>query len=159
MLVPEPTSTQAADVIAIQHLAAGYAEAVSRSEVDEAVQVFAPDGVLASPTTEDAVGPAAIAAVVKSTIAGLDFVFQTVHLGLIAVNGDRASARFPITEWARRSSDQRGIQFLGFYDDDLVRLADGWRFSRRQLVPRTLGKPAGLNGRVIESGGVRTTLG
>lgn len=159
MLIPEPTSTQAADVIAIQHLAVGYAEAVSRGDVDEAVHVFAPDGVLASPTTEDAVGPAAIAAVVKSTIAGLDFVFQTVHLGLVSVDGDRAFARFPITEWARRSSDGRGIQFLGFYDDDLVRLEGGWRFSRRQLVPRTLGKPEGLTGRVIESHGLRTTLG
>jgi ketosteroid isomerase-like protein len=159
MLIPEPTSTQAADVIAIQHLAVGYAEAVSRGDVDEAVQVFAPDGVLASPNTEDAVGPAAIAAVVNSTIAGLDFVFQTVHLGLVTVDGDRAFARFPITEWARRSADGRGIQFLGFYDDDLVRLEGGWRFSRRRLVPRTLGKPEGLTGRVIESDGLRTTLG
>lgn len=159
MLIPEPTSAQAADVIAIQHLAVGYAEAVSRGDVDEAVQVFAPDGVLASPTTEDAVGPSAIAAVVKSTIAGLDFVFQTVHLGLVTVDGDRAFARFPITEWARRSADERGIQFLGFYDDDLVRLEQGWRFSRRRLVPRTLGKPEGLTGRVIESDGIRTTLG
>ncbi len=159
MLIPEPTSGQAADIIAIQHLAVGYAESVSRGDVDEAVQVFAPDGVLESPTTEDAVGPAAVAAVVKSTIAGLDFVFQTVHLGLVRVDGDRAFARFPITEWARRSSDGRGIQFLGIYDDDLVRLRDGWRFSRRRLVPRTLGKPAGLTGRVIEFDGLRATLG
>jgi ketosteroid isomerase-like protein len=159
MLIPEPTPDQAADIIAIQHLAVGYAESVSRGDVDEAVQVFAPDGVLESPTTEDAVGPAAVAAVVKSTIAGLDFVFQTVHLGLVRVDGDRAFARFPITEWARRSSDGRGIQFLGIYDDDLVRLRDGWRFSRRRLVPRTLGKPAGLTGRVIEFDGLRATLG
>jgi ketosteroid isomerase-like protein len=159
MLIPEPTPDQAADIIAIQHLAVGYAESVSRGDVDEAVQVFAPDGVLESPTTEDAVGPAAVAAVVKSTIAGLDFVFQTVHLGLVRVDGDRAFARFPITEWARRSSDGRGIQFLGIDDDDLVRLRDGWRFSRRRLVPRTLGKPAGLTGRVIEFDGLRATLG
>jgi hypothetical protein len=54
MLLPQPTAAEAADIIAIQQLAVGYAEAISRGEVDEAVQVYAPDGVLASPTTEDA---------------------------------------------------------------------------------------------------------
>jgi hypothetical protein len=158
MLLPTPTATEAADVIAIQHLAVGYSDAISRGEIDEAVLVYAPDGVLASPTTEDAVGHQAIAAVLKSTLSDLEFVFQTVHLGLVHVTGDSARARFPITEWARRRSDGRPIQFLGVYEDDVVRLDDGWRFSRRQLVPRTLGKPEGLNGRVVPYAGLRPTL-
>lgn len=149
MLIPDPTSAQAADVIAIQHLAAAYAEAVSRRDIDDAVKVYAPDGILASPTTQDAVGPEAIAAVVKSTTDGLDFVLQTVHAGLVHVTGDTARARFPITEWARRASDGRGIQFLGFYVDEAIRLDVGWRFSRRELVPLTLGKPEGLTGRLL----------
>ena len=158
MLIPEPTAAQAADVIAIQHLAAGYAEAISRGEVEEAVQGYAPNGVLASPTTEDAVGRDAIAAVLRATTSGLEFVFQTVHLGLVHVGGDRARARFPITEWARRRSDGRPIQFLGVYEDDLIRLDVGWRFSRRLLVPRILGKPEGLTGRVVPYDGLRPTL-
>ena len=158
MLVKEPTPAEAADIIAIQHLAAGYAEAVSRGDVDEAVLAFAPDGVLSSPTTPDAVGPAAVAEVVKSTTAGLEFVFQTVHLGLVRIDGDRAYARFPITEWARRRSDGRPIQFLGVYEDELVRLDGGWRFQRRRLVPRTIGKPEGLSGRIVPYEGLRPTL-
>lgn len=158
MLIPQPGAAQAADVIAIQHLAAGYAEAISRGDIDEAVQVYAPDGVLASPTTEDAVGPHAIAAVLHTTIADLEFVFQTVHLGLVRVDGDHARARFPITEWARRRSDGRPMQFLGVYEDDLVRLDVGWRFGRRMLVPRILGKPEGLTGRVVPFDGLRASL-
>lgn len=158
MLIPEPTAQNAADVIAIQHLASGYAEAISRGEIDEAVQVYAPDGVLASPTTEDAAGPEAIAEVLRMTTGDLEFVFQTVHLGLVHVDGDRARARFPITEWARRRSDGRPIQFLGVYEDDVVRLDSGWRFSRRQLVPRILGKPEGLTGRVVPFSGLRPDL-
>ena len=76
MLIPEPTAAHAADVIAIQHLAAGYAEAISRGEVEEAVQGYAPNGVLASPTTEDAVGHDAIAKVLRGTTSGLEFVSQ-----------------------------------------------------------------------------------
>lgn len=158
MLIPEPSPQSAADVIAIQNLAVGYAEAISRGEVEEAVQAYAPDGVLASPTTEDAVGHKAIADVLRATTGGLEFVFQTVHLGLVHVNGDYARARFPITEWARRASDGRPIQFLGIYEDDAVRLDVGWRFSRRQLIPRILGKPEGLTGRVVPFDGLRPNL-
>ena len=158
MLIPEPTAQNAADIIAIQHLAVGYAEAISRGEIEEAVAVYAPDGVLASPTTEDAVGPEAIADVLRTTTGGLEFVFQTVHLGLVQVDGDRARARFPITEWARRQADGRPIQFLGIYQDEAVRLDVGWRFSRRELIPRILGKPEGLTGRVIPFNGLRASL-
>jgi ketosteroid isomerase-like protein len=158
MLLPQPTAAEAADIIAIQQLAVGYAEAISRGDVDEAVQVYASDGVLASPTTEDAVGPQAIADVLRATTGGLEFVFQTVHLGLVHVMGDQARARFPITEWARRRSDGRPIQFLGIYEDDVVRLDVGWRFSRRELVPRTMGKPEGLTGRVVPFARLRTKL-
>lgn len=154
MLIPEPTASNVADVIAIHHLAAGYADAVSRGDVDAAVLVYAPDGVLSSPTTADAVGPDAIAEVVKATTGDLELVFQTVHTGLVHVTGDRARARFPITEWARRRSDGRPIQFLGIYDDELIRLDVGWRFSRRRLLPRTLGRPEGLTGRVIPYDGL-----
>jgi len=158
MLIPEPSDASAADVIAIQNLAVSYAEAISRGEIEEAVQAYAPDGVLASPTTEDAVGQEAVAAVLRATTGDLEFVFQTVHLGLVHVDGDRARARFPITEWARRRSDRRPMQFLGIYEDDVVRLDSGWRFSRRLLVPRILGKPEGLTGRVVPFAGLRASL-
>lgn len=158
MLIPEPTAPNAADVIAVQNLAVAYAEAMSRGAIDEAVQVYAPNGVLASPTTKDAVGPDAIADVLRMATADLEFVFQTVHLGLVHVDGDRARARFPITEWARRRSDGRAIQFLGFYEDDVVRLDVGWRFRSRQLIPRMVGRPEGLTGRVLPLDGLRPSL-
>ncbi|HET9665276.1 MAG TPA: nuclear transport factor 2 family protein, partial [Desertimonas sp.] len=87
MIVPEPTAAQAADVIAINHLAASYAEAVSRLQIKEAADTYATDGVLASPTTEDAVGRAAIVAVISAATSALEFVFQTVHGGLVHVDG------------------------------------------------------------------------
>ena len=66
MIVRQPTPEEAADIIAINHLAASYSEAVSRGEIEEAAQVYAPDGVLRSGTTDDVVGPSAIAALQDS---------------------------------------------------------------------------------------------
>jgi ketosteroid isomerase-like protein len=146
MLLPQPTPEQAADIIAINQLAAAYAEAICRGEIDEAVLVYAEDGVLRSPTTADAVGRQAIADVIRTATAGMDLIFQTVHLGLVRVEGDQAWARFPITEWGRRGD--KAIQFLGCYDDHAVRTPQGWRYASRYLVPRTMAKPTGFTGRV-----------
>lgn len=148
MIIAEPTDVQVADVIAVNHLAASYADAVSRLQIEEAVETYAIDGVLASPTTDDAVGRPAIVSVISAATASLEFVFQTVHGGLVRVDGDRAAARFPITEWSRRARDGVTMLFLGLYEDDLVRTAEGWRFARRELVARTLGKSELFTGRI-----------
>ena len=139
MLFPDPTTQEAADIVAISRLAVSYSEAICRGEVDEAVLVYADDGVLASGTTPDAVGHASIAATITEATKGAEFVFQTTHLGLVHVTGDRAWARFPTTEWLKLS-DGRAFQFLGVYEDDLVRGPDGWRFARRFLHGLTLGR-------------------
>jgi ketosteroid isomerase-like protein len=97
VIISEPTAAQVADVIAVNHLAASYAEAVSRLQIEEAVETYAIDGVLASPTTADAVGRAAIVSVISAATASLEFVFQTVHAGLVRVDGNHGWARFPIT--------------------------------------------------------------
>jgi ketosteroid isomerase-like protein len=144
----QPTPGQVADVIAINHLAASYSEAMCRFEVEEAVQTYAEDGILSTPTTEDAVGRAAIFQTISQSVSGLDFVFQTLHQGLVEVDGDRATTNFPITEWARSSGDQKGILFLGVYRDEVVRTSEGWRFARRRLLPRLMGRPDFLAGRL-----------
>lgn len=140
MIFPDPTPEQAADIVAITRLAVSYSEAICRMAIDEAVLVYADDGVLASARTEDAVGRAAIADLIRANTQGMEFVFQTTHAGLVRVDGDRAWARFPTTEWAKLP-DGSGIQFLGTYEDDVVRTADGWRFQRRFLHGLVLGRP------------------
>ena len=150
MILREPRDArEACDVLAITHLATAYADAVSRGQIAEACLTYAEDGELHSPTTEPAIGRAAVTETVTRTCATLEFVFQTVHQGLVQVDGDTARARFPITEWARRASDARPIQFLGVYEDECVRTPEGWRFARRPLVPRTIGRPEGLTGRLV----------
>jgi hypothetical protein len=149
MIPREPRdASEACDILAINQLAAAYADAVSRGRIAEACLTYADDGELHSPTTAPAIGRAAVIETITRTCASLEFVFQTVHQGLVQIDGDVARARFPITEWARRMSDARPIQFLGVYDDECARTPQGWRFSRRTLVPRTIGRPEGLVGKL-----------
>jgi ketosteroid isomerase-like protein len=139
VLFPDPDTTQAANIVAISRLAVSYSDAICRGQVDEAVLVYATDGVLASGTTADAVGHEAIATTIKEATKEFEFCFQTTHLGLVEVTGDTAWARFPITEWAKLH-DGRAIQFLGIYEDQLARGADGWRFTRRFLHGLSIGR-------------------
>ena len=90
MIPREPRNAQeACDVVAINHLAASYAEAISRGDVAEACMTYAEDGELYSPTTEPAIGRDAVTATITATCASLEFVFQTVHQGLVEVDGDK----------------------------------------------------------------------
>lgn len=140
MILPDPDAAEAADIVAISRLAVSYSEAICRSAIDEAVLVYADEGVLASAVSAEAVGRAAIAALIRENTKDFEFVFQTTHGGLVKVDGDRAWARFPTTEWAKLP-DGSAIQFLGTYEDEVERGPDGWRFTRRFLHGLTLGRP------------------
>ena len=96
MIPREPRDArEVCDILSIQHLAVAYADAVSRGDIAEACLTYANDGELHSPTTEPAIGRYAVTKTIATTCATLDFVFQTVHQGLVQVDGDTARARFP----------------------------------------------------------------
>ena len=53
----------------------------------------------------------------------------------IAVDGDAATARTYIDGLIMAQDNNSGVNAVGFYDDELVRTADGWRIARRQFTP------------------------
>jgi ketosteroid isomerase-like protein len=133
------------DIQAVHQLAARYADAMNHGDAPAAVRTFTSDGRLETSTSQPAVGSAAITVVIAEKMAALELIFQTVHVGVVVVAGQTARARFPITEWSRRADDSQPFVLLGWYEDELVRLDDGWRFSRRRLVPRTVAKSGFMN--------------
>lgn len=138
MLAKEPTSAEYADVIAITQLAHAYAQAVSRGLVHEAAQTYAPDATLTTPVLAPVSGRDAIEAAIRDGTQDLELIFHCVHNAVVEVHGDRANACFQLSEWSKRRSDGATFLWLGFYDDELVRLADGWRFAKRTLVSRVM---------------------
>jgi 3-phenylpropionate/cinnamic acid dioxygenase small subunit len=62
----------------------------------------------------------------------------------IKVDGDAAEARTYIDGLIMAADNTSGVNAIGFYDDDIVRTADGWRIARRrytQVRLTTVGKP------------------
>ena len=62
----------------------------------------------------------------------------------ITVDGDKASSRTYVDAVIMFGDNQRGVNALGFYDDDIVRTADGWRIAVRrftQVRVTTFGQP------------------
>jgi 3-phenylpropionate/cinnamic acid dioxygenase small subunit len=54
---------------------------------------------------------------------------------VITVNGDRAEARTYVDGLIMVADNGSGVNAVGFYDDDLVRSAEGWRITRRRFTP------------------------
>lgn len=50
---------------------------------------------------------------------------------VIALDGDRASARTYVDGLILGPDNASGVSAVGFYDDDLIRTDRGWRIARR----------------------------
>lgn len=158
MFTDEPTSVQTADILAINQLAHTYAQAISRGSISDAVQVYAPDGEVCTPVVSGVVGRAAIEAAITEFTKDLEMVFHCVHNSLVHVDGDRASACFQLSEWSKRRSDGTTFLWLGFYDDELIRLPEGWRFAKRTLVPRVMAHADVSINKVMSVDALRSSL-
>ncbi len=159
MLVPQPAAEDTDDVLAILQLAHAYAHAISYGDPRGAAQVYAPDGVLHSPIIGPVTGRDAIADAIAEGTKELAMIFHSVHSPLVVVDGDRADARFQISEWSVRARDHQTFFYLGFYDDELVRLPEGWRFARRTLVSRVMARSDMAIPKVHDLDALRPQLG
>ncbi|MDT5336696.1 MAG: hypothetical protein QOD90_2201 [Mycobacterium sp.] len=54
---------------------------------------------------------------------------------VIAVDGDRAQARTYVDGLIMFGDGNSGVNAVGFYDDDVIRTAIGWRIARRRFTP------------------------
>ena len=52
----------------------------------------------------------------------------------ITLDGDRAVARTYINGLIMAGDNKSGVNANGFYDDEIVRTADGWRIARRRFT-------------------------
>lgn len=62
----------------------------------------------------------------------------------ITIDGDSAQARTYIDGLIMASDNKSGVNAIGFYDDEIVRTADGWRIALRrytQVRLTTVGEP------------------
>lgn len=120
------------DEIAIQQTISRYSEAASRADWDRVMSTFTANATWEIPTFGAVYQDHTL---IRKTMSG--FVEQMAYFvqvnapASIVVDGDRATARSIIRECGKFSDRDEALEILGYYDDELVRTAQGWRFQRR----------------------------
>lgn len=120
------------DRAAIRDLVDRYADAVNRRASAELAGLFTADGRWVVPGVGVTEGREAIAGLLDQLVGGFEVLVQTVHQGVVDVAGDRATARWYLSEVGIDRSG-RDVHFVGVYQDTLVRDAAGWLFTRRSF--------------------------
>ena len=123
---------------AIQRLISAYTDAVRRLDGRAAGRLFAPDGSVKIADYPELQGREAVTDGICKTFSKFSFINQDCDTGLIDVDGERARGRLGIFE-ANKRPEREGVQILfGTYEDEYVKLNEGWRFYRRYFSVRTL---------------------
>jgi uncharacterized protein (TIGR02246 family) len=120
------------DIVAIQQLLARLNTAVDSGNGPGYAAAFTADGeaVNGERTTKGRDALAALAASVAAAVPGLR---HWVNNHVIDVDGDRATATVYVT--AIVGGAEAKVLTTGRYAEQLVRTADGWRYSRREFTP------------------------
>lgn len=66
-----------------------------------------------------------------SFVGQMAYFVQINSPAIITVDGDKATARSGIRECGKFSDRDEALEVLGRYEDELVRTATGWKFTRR----------------------------
>lgn len=118
----------------IQELLNTYTIHGSRGDWETALSTFTPDGVWAIPAFDvSASGVETIASVIGNFVSAMDFIAQLNSPALIQIDGDKATAKSVIRECGKHKGRNEAMEIVGIYHDDLVRTADGWRFTLRSF--------------------------
>jgi 3-phenylpropionate/cinnamic acid dioxygenase small subunit len=132
------SATEVADRLAIQDLIGRYAVLVDNGDFDALDPLFTTDAVIDFSTFN---GPVGTLAEIKTFLgASLPFFTRTQHmmgLPLIDLDGDTAHARTSCNNpmISTKPDGTVSVWLIGlWYDDDLRRTEDGWRFTARNQI-------------------------
>ena len=129
--------TSAADELAVRNVIARLALFADGPDVDAYVDLFAPDAVWEMPGAPRK-GHAEIRAGSEERRAAGQIgpgsnTRHSVSTVAVTVDGDTAVADSYWQFWVDTATTPR-IQLMGAYHDELVRMGDAWKLSRRQIT-------------------------
>ena len=117
---------------AIRRLVGLYCDAVNRRDADAAGLLFAPDAAIQIADFPGIKGQEAIREGMRETFGRHAFLRQQCDVGLIDIAGETARSRLSVIEASHRSGEHGLSLIFGFYEDEYVRLTEGWHFQRRR---------------------------
>ena len=120
------------DEIAIQQTINRYSEGASRSDWERMLSTFTPSASWEIPAFGAVFRQhAVIREAMVGFIAQMAYFVQINSPAIISINGEQATARSVIRECGKFADRDEALEILGFYDDELIRTEQGWRFTRR----------------------------
>jgi len=131
----------------IRWLAAAFTDAANQRDGVAAARLFTEAGVWTLPGLDDVEGQERIAETMGRVLGRFDFLVQLLHQGTIEIDGERARARWYLSELAR-DRDGRCWATTAVYDDVLTWTGCGsrassdircWSFATRRLSFLTYG--------------------
>ncbi|MET0902934.1 MAG: nuclear transport factor 2 family protein [Acidimicrobiales bacterium] len=123
------------DKLEIQETISLYHEGGSKTDWDQVMATFLPDGIWEVPALRiRSQGHAAIREAMTALMEPIEYLVQINAPAIISVDGDSASARSLIRECAKLRGRAGLIDVVGQFNDELQRTPDGWRFARRTFT-------------------------
>jgi hypothetical protein len=123
------------DKIDIQETISLYHEGGSKTDWDQLIATFLPDGIWEVPSLKiRCQGHADIREQMTALLAPIEYLVQINAPAIIAIDGDTATARSLIRECAKFSGRPGLIDVVGQFNDELRRTADGWKFAHRTFT-------------------------
>jgi hypothetical protein len=120
------------DEIAIQQTINTYSDGASRADWNQVLSTFTPECIWEIPGLKARYRDhAVIQNVMASFVGQMAYFVQINSPAIITVEGDKATARSGIRECGKFSDRNEALEILGRYEDELVRTAKGWKFTRR----------------------------
>jgi ketosteroid isomerase-like protein len=120
-----------ADELAIRQLVARYADAVTHSNAEAWIDTWALDGcwTIAGNASK---GHENLLTTWRELMGLFERVVQLPQDGLLEIDGDRGTGRWPTVELGRTASGDASLT-VGTYHDVYRREASGWKFGERRF--------------------------
>ena len=124
---------QVQDRLEIMDLVNRYSDAANRQHPEDMAAVYAPQGRLLAFGNAPYVGRDKIREIFTASMARVEFLTQICAAGIVKVDGDRATGRWTVTEFAKHTDGEKLTYFQGTYEDTMIRTEEGWLFEQRIL--------------------------
>ena len=117
----------------IRHTTVRWTDAVVWRDYDTFRSLWAEDAIwtISEPLPMQVQGVDNIVTKLKELLTLEKGFFQALHEGLIQLDGDRASARWGVTEFGKPDVPNQGYFNHALYMDRLVKTGSNWQFTRR----------------------------
>ena len=128
------TRDRVADELALRDLVGRYADAVTRMDASALRDLFTPNGEWIVTGHGEPRGHDEIVAFLDGLLANWRSIVHALLSGTITLDPTdpfRATGRWYISEFGQMKSGDE-VLFAGVYDDEYVRDAGVWRFTRRE---------------------------